>query len=110
RRDGLCGSRFAHEAERVPGMDLEGDAVHGAGGAAALLGDEIRLEVAHAEQGLGHAAPPSRRGSRASRSPSAMPLSAMTTTAMARPGKTDVQGATAIFSVPSHNMLPQHGA
>src|SRR5207247_9798778 len=109
-RDGLSAPRFADDAERLPGMDLEGDAVHGAGGAAALLGDEIRLEVAHPQQGLRHAAPPSRRGSRASRSPSAMPLSAMTTTAMARPGQTDAQGATAIFSAPSKIMLAQLGA
>src|SRR5437879_7080925 len=89
----------ALDAVRLPWVHAERDAVDRAGRAAALLGHEVRLQVAHAEQRLRHVA--SLRGSRASRSPSPTPLSARTTSAMASPGNPDVQGAVAMYGWPS---------
>ena len=95
RRDRLTAAGLADDAERLAGVHVERDAVDRAGGTAAVLGHEIRLQVAHPEQGLRHVA--SLRGSRASRSPSPTALSASTTSAMARPGNPAVQGAVAMY-------------
>src|SRR5881409_3788064 len=108
RRDGLAAPRLAHDTERLTRLHLEGDAVHRARRAAALLGDEVGLEVTHAEQGLCHAA--SLRGSSASRSASPTAFSAMTTSEIATPGKVDDHQATAILCQPSAIILPQLGA
>src|SRR3989449_5717473 len=75
--------------------------------AAALLGDEVGLEVTHAEQGLGHTA--SLRGSSASRSASPTAFSAITTSEIASPGNVADHQATAILCQPSAIMLPQLG-
>src|SRR3989442_1238218 len=93
RRHGLAAPRLPDDAEGLAGMDVEGHAVDRARRAAAALGDEIRLEIAHPQQGLRHAV--SRPGSRASRSASPTAVSAITTTAMASPGNSEVHGAVA---------------
>src|SRR5882762_2627613 len=107
RRDGLAASRLAHDAQRLTRLHLEGDAVHGSRGAAAVLGDEVGLEIADAEQGLRHAA--SLRGSSASRSASPTAFSAITTSEIASPGKVDDHHATVILCQPSAIILPQLG-
>src|SRR5439155_604329 len=106
--DGLATPRLSHEAERLARVEVERDAVHGAGRAAPLLRHEVGLQVPHAEQRFGHAV--SLRGSRASRRASAIALRAMTTSEMASPGKVAHHGATAILGQPSAIMLPQLGA
>src|SRR5256886_8265720 len=78
RRDGLAAPRLAHDAERLARLHLEGDTVHRARRAAAVLGDEVRLEIAHTEEGLRHAA--SLRASSASRSAPPTAFSAIPTT------------------------------
>src|SRR5881396_3556324 len=93
--------------EGLTRLHLEGDAVHRARRAAALLGDEVGLEVTHAEQGLGHTA--SLRGSSASRSASPTAFSAITTSEIASPGNVADHQATAILCQPSAIMLPQLG-
>src|SRR5437667_1885704 len=107
RRDRLAAPRLAHDAERLTRLHLEGDAVDRARRAAALLGDEVGLEVTHAEQGLGHTA--SLRGSSASRSASPTAFSAITTSEIASPGNVADPQATAILCTPSAIMLPQLG-
>src|SRR4029077_1915945 len=100
--------RLPHDAERLTRLHLERDAVYRARRAAALLGDEVGLEVTHAEQGLGHTA--SLRGSSASRSASPTAFSAITTKEIASPGNVADHGATAILGHPSAIMFPQLGA
>src|SRR5438093_13693090 len=84
-------------------MDVEGHAVDGARRAAAALRDEIRLEIAHPQQGLRHAV--SRAGSRASRSAPPTAVSAITTTASASPGHSHGRGADASYCFPSAIMF-----
>src|SRR2546422_5420379 len=107
RRHDLAAPRLPDDAEGLAGMDVEGHAVNGARRAAAALGDEVRLEIAHAQQGLRHAV--SWPGSRASRSASPTAVSAITTTAMASPGNSEVHGAVPSWSLPSAIMFPQLG-
>src|SRR6266702_5063512 len=97
RRDGLAAPRFADDAQRLAGVEIERDVVHGARRALAVLGDEIRLEVADAQQRgrgcvrIGHAA--SSCGSSASRTPSATAFNDITTREIASPGKSVDHGA-----------------
>ena len=51
--DGFAGAGFADHAQHLALGDVEGNAVDGAQHAAA--GDELDLEIAHGENGLGHA-------------------------------------------------------
>src|SRR4029077_1358822 len=108
RGDRLAAARFAHDAEGLSGVDVEGDAVDGPRRAAAVLGHEVGLQVAHTEQGLGHTA--SLRGSSASRSASPTAFSAITTKEIASPGNVADHGATAILGHPAAIMFPQLGA
>src|ERR1051326_2871624 len=107
-RDGLAAPRLPHDAERLARVEVERDAVDRAGRAAPVLGDEVGLQVPHAQQRLAHAV--SLRGSSASRSASPTAFKAMTTSEMASPGKVAHHGATAIFCQQSAIMLPQLGA
>src|SRR6266566_4159309 len=95
RGDGLAAARFADDPECLAGIQVERDVVHRLRGSLAVLGDEIRLEIADAEQHGSargrHAA--SARGSSASRTPSATALSDSTTKEIARPGKRVDHGA-----------------
>ncbi len=99
RRDGLAAPRFADNAQGLAGVEIERDVVHGPRRALAVLGDEVRLEVADAQQRwrkparvrIGHAA--SSRGSSASRTPSATAFNDITTREIASPGKSVDHGA-----------------
>src|SRR2546429_145944 len=106
--DGLPAPRLPHEAEGLARVEVERDAVDGARRAAPVFGDEVGLQVPHAEQRLGHTT--SLRGSSASRSASPTAFKAMTTGEMASPGNGAHHGATAIFRQQSSIMLPQLGA
>src|SRR5881628_3262254 len=86
--------RFADDTEGLARIEIERDVVDGARRALAVLGDEVGLEIAHAQQyggGAGHV--PSSRGFMASRTPSATAFSDITTREIARPGKNVDQGA-----------------
>src|SRR5258708_39635704 len=94
--EGLAAPRFSDDAECLAGIEIERDVVHRPRGAFALLGDEVGLQIANAQQygrraGRRHAA--SSRGSSASRTPSATALSDITTNDIARPGKRVDHGA-----------------
>src|SRR5256885_8906835 len=44
---------FRSDAERLAGIELQGDVVHRPRRASSVLGDEIGLEIEHPEQGWG---------------------------------------------------------
>ena len=56
RGNRLAAPRFPHDAEGLPGVQVERHAVHGAGRATAALGDEIRLQVPDPEKWFRHIA------------------------------------------------------
>ena len=95
RRHGLATARLPDDPQRLARIQIEGNLVDRACRAAAVFGDEIRLEIADAQQRsgrcCGHAG--SWRGSSASLSPSAMAFSDMTTREIARPANRVVHGA-----------------
>src|SRR5439155_873093 len=84
--DGLAAARLAYQPQRFAGIDLERHAVHGPRRARAVLGHEVGLQVAHAEQGLRHAA--SLCGSSEARSASPTAVCATKTRGIASPTST----------------------
>ena len=100
-RDGLAAARFADDPQRLAGIQLERDVVHRPRGSLAVLGDEVGLQIADAEEhgrstgggGRGGRHAGSWRGSSASRTPSATAFSDITTKEIASPGKRVDHGA-----------------
>src|SRR5262249_38713586 len=124
RRHALARAGFAHDAERLAGMDLEAHAVDGAH--RPVIGEELRLEVRNLEHGQigrrGRRASPlgalpvargdvHRRlafGSRKSRTPSPRKLKPSTTVKIAKPGKAATHHCST-SSRPSATIEPHSG-
>src|SRR5205085_11986563 len=109
-RDALAAAGLADDAERLARPDGERHAVDRARDA--VDREEMRAQVADAEQFVGHRAPHmrrARRGSRRSRSPSPNKLTESTTSASAAPGAKIVHGARLRNSRLCAIMLPQVG-
>ena len=52
RRDGLPAPRLAHHTERLAREEVERDSIHRTRDAFRAIGDEIRAQIAHTEQGI----------------------------------------------------------